>query len=231
MTDQLPPRTHNMPPDPIDDLTGAYEAPRLEAENWLDGQKVEDEAAMKAVDALRKEMREYRLALEKGQKSASAPLYDAYKAELARWKPTIDDAKTIEGGLVALGDGYKQKLAAEKRAAERAAWEAAEAKRREAEAKAREADKADISALREAEEAKREALEAEKTAQAARKDRESVKGLRTVKESVVVDPVALARHLWQHDREELEAWQADRARKLGLNIPGVVEIRERQEVF
>lgn len=189
---------HNNPPDPIEELTALYDADRMEAENWLDGSPVENEAQMNEVDALRKAMREWRLSLEKGQKSATAPLHDAYKAEIARWKPTIDDAKRIEQGLVATVDAFKRKLAEQKQAEQRAAWEAAEKARKEAEAKAAQAAASDLEAQREAAAAKEAAMEAEKVAQKLKS--EKVKGLRTVKETVVIDPVALARHLWEHDR-------------------------------
>jgi len=55
--------------------------------------------------------------------------------------------------------------------------------------------------------------------------------LRTVKESVVISDVELARWLWQHDREWLVEVQAERACKLGLDIPGVVEIHDRKEAY
>lgn len=112
---------HNNPPDPIDAINTAHEGVRMEAENWLDGAEVENEAQMIAVDDLRKGAREWRMALEAGAKSATAPLYDAWKAEGARWKPTVDDAKRIEAGLVAAVDGFKRRLAAEKEAARREA--------------------------------------------------------------------------------------------------------------
>ncbi|MEP1768157.1 MAG: hypothetical protein ABJJ53_16145, partial [Sulfitobacter sp.] len=85
----------NNPPDPIDEISAAYDAEREEAANWTDGTAVENEAQMKSVDALRKSMREWRLSLEKGQKEATAPLRAVYQAELDRWKPTIEDAKRI----------------------------------------------------------------------------------------------------------------------------------------
>lgn len=220
---------HNNPPDPIEELTALYDADRMEAENWLDGSPVENEAQMNEVDALRKAMREWRLSLEKGQKSATAPLHDAYKAEIARWKPTIDDAKRIEQGLVATVDAFKRKLAEQKQAEQRAAWEAAEKARKEAEAKAAQAAASDLEAQREAAAAKEAAMEAEKVAQKLKS--EKVKGLRTVKETVVIDPVALARHLWEHDRDELLMFMHNRARKLGLHVPGIVEIQERKEAF
>lgn len=169
---------HNQPPDPIDEISAAYEAEREEAANWTDGAPVENEAQMKSVDALRKSMREWRLSLEKGQKEATAPLRAVYQAELDRWKPTIEDAKRIEGCLVATVDVFKRKLKAEKEAAERAAWEAANKARREAEEKARAADASNLEAQREVQQAKDAAIEAEKAAQAAKKDQ--VKGLRTV---------------------------------------------------
>lgn len=174
----LPDTLHNNPPDPIDEITAAYEADRLEAENWCDGEPVENEAQMRAVDALRKSMRQWRIALEAGQKSDAAPMYDAYKAALERWKPTIADAKRIESALVATVDTFKRKLAEEKRAAERAAWQAVEDARREAEAKARAADAASIEQQREAAAAAQAAIDAEKAARDASKD--CVKGMRTV---------------------------------------------------
>ena len=115
--DQLPRIGHNNPPDLIDTITAPFDDARTEAEGWLDGKAVETEGQMKAVDELRGAMRQWRLGLERGQKDATAPLHDAYKREGERWKPTIEDAKLIEGGLVALVDGFKRKLAAEKEAA------------------------------------------------------------------------------------------------------------------
>jgi hypothetical protein len=229
MTEQLATVGHNNPPDPIDEITAAYEAEREEAKNWTDGTPVENEAQMNAVDALRKAMRQWRLDLERGLKDAVAPHRAAEKAERDRWNPEISDAKRIERCLVSAVEAFKLKEAERRRAAERAAWEAAEKARREAEAKARAANAADLEAQREAAAAKEAAMEAEKAAQAASMDQ--VKGLRTVKETVVLDQVALARYLWQNDRDALVEWQTERARKLGLDIPGVVEIRTRKEAY
>ena len=102
------------------------------------------------------------------------PLHDAWKREGERWKPTIEDAKLIEGGLVELVDSFKKKLAAEKEAARKAAWEAAEAARIEAEAKIAAANVADIDAQREAKAAMDAADLARAQASAAQKD--TVKG-------------------------------------------------------
>jgi hypothetical protein len=212
----------NMPPDPIDAICARYEAERMEAENWLDGSAVENEAQMHAVDALRAAMREWRLGLERGQKEATAPLRAVYQAELDRWKPSIEDAKRIEGCLVAAVDGFKRRLAAERAEAERKAREEADRAAqalRDAHAAARASD---LEAQRALAEAERAAEDARIRAAVAAKKAE-VKGLRAVTRYEVIDAVALARYLWQHDRDAQLAFHADRARQLGLHLPGVVE--------
>lgn len=214
----------NNPPDPIDEICAQFEAVRMESESWLDGQEVTNEDQMKAVDALRKGAREWRQALEAGQKSATAPLYDAYKAEGARWKPTVEDAQRIEKGLVALVDGFKRKLAEvkeeERRKAEAEAWEKTRAAREAAERASAaniEEQRAAAAAIREAEEAQRRAAQASKS---------TVKGLRTFDVTEVLDATAYARWLWQHDREALLAWMNDHARRNKHHVPGIVETRQ-----
>jgi hypothetical protein len=212
MTEEaLAPRDHNNPPDTIDEITAAFEAIRLEAENWLDGEQVENEGQMNAVDVLRKDMRRMRLDLEAGQKSATAPLYDAYKSELARWKPTIDDAKRIEKGLVAAVDTFKRKLAAEKEEAERKARAEAERKRREADEAARKANAADIEAQRAAAAAQQEAEEAQRAA--AKSSKEQVKGLRTVTKHEIEDHKAALHWIAKNDRDAVTAFIEDYVRR------------------
>lgn len=203
---------HNNPPDPIDTICALYEGVRMEAENWLDGSTiVDDEPTMKAVDRIRSEARQWRLDLERGQKDATAPLYDAYKAESARWKPTIEDAKRIEAGLVSLVDCYKRKLAAQKEAERKAAWEAAEAARREAEAAARAAAADDLEAQREAAAKAQAVIEAEKAAQAAQRD--TVKGMRKVTRYEIEDHRALLHWIARNDRDTITAFINEWARR------------------
>lgn len=202
---------HNNPPDPIDTICGAYEDARQEAEHWLDGQPVETEAQMQAADKLRGEMRAWRLELEKGQKSATAPLYDAYKAEGDRWKPTIEDAKRIEAGIVALVDAFKRKLAAEKEAAKRAAFQEAERARREAEEAARAANPANIEDAREAAAAQQRAMDAQRAAQAAVKD--TVKGMRIVTRHEITDHRAALHDIAINDRDAVTAFVEEYVRR------------------
>lgn len=220
----IAPIGHNGAPDPIDQITAEFSDVLSEAENWLDGTTVQDEAQMNAVDDLRKSARKLRLALEAGQKSASAPLHDAWKMELARWKPTLDDAGRIEKGLVALVDAFKRQLAAAqaeaKRKADAEAWEATRAAR-EAAAKA---DAANLEQQRAVAEAERAAEEAQRRANEAAQA--SVKGMRTFDVTEVLDGTAYARWLWQNDRAPLVAWMEEHARRNKHHVPGVVETRK-----
>lgn len=202
---------HNNPPDPIDQINAAFDDERQEAENWLDGSPVENEAQMQAVDALRKAMRQWRLDLERGQKSAAAPLHDAWKAALERWKPTIEDAKRIEAGLVAAVDGFKRKLAAEKAEAERKARADAEAKARAAREAALAAEAAKLEAQREAARLQAEAEDAAKAA--AKASKQQVKGLRTVTRYEITDHRALLLWIMKNDRDAVTAFIEEYARK------------------
>ena len=178
---------------------------------------------MKVVDALRANMRQWRLALERGQKDATAPLHDIYKAELERWKPIITDAKRIEEGLVAIGDGFKRKLAAEKEAArkeaERVAWEATRA----AQEAARLADASNIEATRAAAKAMEDADAAQQAAMAAKKD--TVKGLRTVTKYEVTDHRALLHYIAKEAREDVTAFIDEWARKHHKEFPNADGLR------
>jgi len=116
----IPGRGHNGPPsDPLDEALAPYGDDITEAEGWLDGKAVETEGQMKAVDALRKALRGARQAVEKAEEAEAKPLHEAWKKAKARFKPTLDDVSRLEKGLVALVDGFKRKLAAEKAEAER----------------------------------------------------------------------------------------------------------------
>lgn len=213
MNNMTPDRLHNNPPNPLDEALAPYGDYITEAETWLDGEAVTDEAAMKAVDALAKQIKAAKKDVTAAQKSEAAPLHDAWKAALARYKPTVDDLDRIAKGLVALVDGFKRKLAEDKRAAEQAAWEAANKARREADAQAAKANAANIEEQRAAEDAKRAAMEAEKAAQAARKDAASIKGLRTVTHYEITSHVDALHDIARHDKEAMTAFIEEYVRK------------------
>ena len=220
----------NNPPDPLDEALAPYGDFISEAESWLDGEVVMTEDQMKAVDAIAKKIKAAKKDVTDAQKSESAPLHDAWKASLARFKPTIDDLDRMAKGLASLVDGFKRKLDEEKRAAERAAWEAAEKARKEAEAKAAAANVANIEEQREAEEARRAAQEAEKAAQAARRDAGSIKGLRTVTRYEITDHKAALHWIAQQDRDAMTAFIEEYVRRnhKAAQIDGVKVWQDRE---
>ncbi len=191
----------NNPPDPIDEALAPYGDAIAEAENWLDGTPVETEEQMKAVDAIIKEIRSAKGDLAKAKKSATAPLHDAWKAEIARWTPTENDIDRRLKGLAAIVDPFKRKLAEEKEAAKRAAYEEARRKEREAEEAARKVDASDYAAATEAARLQSEAIEAKKAASAANKD--TVKGLRTVTRYQIEDHRAALHWIAKTDRDAI----------------------------
>ena len=198
MNDQTP-FGHNNPPDPIDEVISVYADTIAESENWLDGNPVENEEQMNAVDALISAMRQATSDLGKAKKSATAPLHDAWKSEIARWKPTDEDFDRIKKGLAALVDPFKRKLAAEKEEARRAAEREAQRKADEARRAAESANAADIEAQREAAAKIQEAEDARNAAQVAKKD--TVKGLRKVTRYETTDHRAALRWIAQNDRD------------------------------
>lgn len=202
---------HNNPPDPIDEALAPFGDVISEAENWLDGSKVETEGQMKAADVLLKGIKAARKAVDEARDIATKPLHDAWKGEVARWKPTQDDLDRIADGLVALLNDFKRKLAAEKEAArkeaERLAWE----KTRAAQDAARLADAANIEATRAAAAAIEEAEAAQRAASLAAKD--TVKGLRTVTKYEITDHRALLNWIAKNARDDVTAFIEEWARK------------------
>lgn len=204
-------RLHNSPPDPIDAALAPFGDAISEAEGWLDGVAVATEGQMLTVDALIKEIKAARKAVDAAEESEAKPIYDAWKAAKARFKPTVDDLDRIVKGLVSVVDAFKRKLAAEKEAArkeaERLAWE----ETRKAQEAARLADAGNIEATRAAAAQMEAAEEAHRKAAEAAKD--TVKGLRTVTLYEITDHKALLNWIAKNDRDAITAFIEDYARK------------------
>lgn len=199
----------NNPPDPLDEALAPYGDFISEAETWLDGEPVTTDGQMKEVDRLTKEIKAALKAATDGQKSASAPFHDAWKAELARWKPTIEDLTRIRDGLVSIVGVFKKQKAAEAEAARRAAEAEARKAREEAERKAREAAAGDIEAQREAAAALAEAQEATKAA----KNVETVKGMRLVWKYEIDNHREALKWIAANDREAITAFIEEYVRR------------------
>lgn len=202
---------HNNPPDPIDEALAPYGDTISEAENWLDGEPVASEEQMKAVDALIKTMRTANSDLGKAKKAATAPLHDAWKAEIARWKPTEDDFERIRKGLTALVAPFKKKLADEKTAALVAAREEAQRKERDAREALEAANTANLEEQREAAAAAREAQEAKAAVSAAHKD--TVKGMRSVTKHEVTDYQQAINWIAKNDKEAVRSFVDEYVRR------------------
>ncbi|WP_256714999.1 hypothetical protein [Rhodovulum sulfidophilum] len=191
----------NNPPDPLDEALAPYGDFITEAEGWLDGTQVTTAAQMKAVDDLAKEIKAAEKAVSTARDAATKPLHAAWQAEIARWKPTLEDLDRIKKGLAALVSTFKVRLKAEQDAAARKARAEADRKRREAEEAARTAAAGDIEAQRAAAQAQAEAKAARKAASAAGKDR--VKGVRTVTRYEIESHKAALHDIAKNDRDAL----------------------------
>ena len=202
---------HNNPPDPIETVLAEYDGIITEAQNWADGQPVENEAQMTAVDKVLKEFKAYKTALGKAGKERTDPLHKAWKAEVAAVKVYTDDADKLQGCLVACVAPYKAKLAAEKEEARKQAAIEAARVQKEAQEAAAKANAADIDAQREAEAKLAEAKAATEAAAKASKD--TVKGMRTVKSYVIDDHKAALHWIAAQDRAAMTAFIEEYVRR------------------
>lgn len=220
----------NNPPDPIDEALAPYADAIEEAQNWLDGDPITTEEQMRAVDAILKDVRKAGTDVGNAKKSAVAPLHDAWKAEGARWKPTEDDLNRLKKGLVALVDPVKKRIAAEKEAAKRKAYQEAETKRLAAIEAAQKAEATDINAQRVAAAAQKEAEAAQK--QVAKAKRDTEKGLRTVTKYKIEDHRAVLNDIADNDRGAITAFIDEYVRRhhRGREINGV-KVWQEKEVY
>lgn len=181
---------HNNPPDPIDEVLSGFSDAIEESQNWLDGARVETLDQMNAVDVLAKQIRSARAAVDKARDEATKPLHDAWKSEVARWKPTQDDLDRIQKGLAKIVNDFKAAEKARRDAAEAEAKRIADEKARAAHEAAMQIDAGNIESVRAADAAKREAVIAAAETRKAAAQAKAVKGLRTVtKWAYKTDPV------------------------------------------
>jgi hypothetical protein len=135
-------------------------------------------------------------------------------------KVYTDDADRIQAALVASVGPFKATLAAEKEAARRAAWQAAQDAERAAEELARAANASDLDAQRAADAARNAALDARKAASSAQKD--TVKGLRTVTHHEVCDMRGLVNWIATNDKDAMAEFARAYAAKNHSNMPDAI---------
>jgi len=220
----------NNPPSPIDLALEPFGDVLIEVGNWLDGALVENSGQLEATDELLKELKAARKAIDVARDEVTRPLHEAWKAEVARWKPTQDDLDRQVKCLVAAQAPYKQKLAIEKEAARIAAEREAAEKAEAARQAHLSANAASIEAQREADELLKQAEDAAKLA--AKAGRDTVKGMRTVQVYQIEDHRAALNWIARNDRDAVTAFIEEYVRrnfKLRL-IDGVV-VTTQKEAF
>lgn len=221
---------NNNPPDPIDVALEPFGDVLEEVGNWLDGATVENEGQLKATDALLKELKAARKAVDTARDECTKPLHEIWKAEVARWKPTQDDLDRQVRCLVAAQAPYKAKLAAEKEEARQKAAAEAEAKAEAARQAHQSANSASIEEQRRADDLMREAEEATKAAARAAKD--TVKGMRTVQVFEIESHKSALHWIALNDREAITAFIEDYVRRnFKLRQIDGVKVEARKEAF
>lgn len=220
----------NNPPDPIDLALQPYADIIEEVGNWLDGATVENEDQLKATDALLKALKEARKAVDEARDECTKPLHEAWKCEVARWKPTQDDLERQVKCLVAAQAPFKAKLAAEKEEARRKAEAEAVAKAEAARQAHLAANSASIDDQRKADEMLREAARAEKNA--ARVAKDTVKGMRTVHTFAIESHRDALHWIAKNDRDAVTLFIEEYVRRnfKTRQIDGV-KVETRKEAF
>lgn len=220
----------NNPPDPIDLALEPYSDIIEEAANWLDGATVENEAQLKATDKILKLLKEARKAVDAARDEVTKPLHEAWKGEVARWKPTQDDLDRQVKCLIAAQAPFKEKLLAEKEEARLAAEAEAAAKAEAARQAHLAANSSSIEDQRKADALLKEAEQAERRAAATAKD--TVKGMRTVQVYEIESHKAALHWIASNDREALTAFIEEYVRRnFTLRAIDGVKVETKKEAF
>jgi peptidoglycan hydrolase CwlO-like protein len=182
----------------------------------------------KATDALLKDLKAARKAVDTARDEVTKPLHEAWKAEIARWKPTQDDLDRQVKCLVAAQAPFKARLAAEKEAARIKAQQEAEAKAEAARQAHLAANAASIEEQRRVDEAMKEAEAAAKAASRAAKD--TVKGMRMVQSPRIDSHKAALHWIINNDRDAvtafIEGYVARNFRTTQIDGVSVIQTRE-----
>ncbi len=190
---------HNSPP-PIETFKLHIEDLMLEANNWLDGEPILNQAQADEVGRLLAQLREARKGADAQRAAEKKPHDDAGKAVQAAWKPLLERVDLAEQTAKKALAPF---LAAEqaKRDAEAAAARAiAEEAQRKAQEALRAAEASNLAAREEAEALLKEASKAERAANKAEGTRATATGgaravsLRTVWYATITDRRAALNH-------------------------------------
>ena len=220
----------NRPPDPVEELFSKHSDTLEEIENWLDGAEVENEGQMVAVDGLIKDIKAIEKEAKTEKESEFRPYKDRVDSVILKWKAPMAELSSLRTSLLSVVGPFKQKLADEKEAAKRKAYDEARAAEIAAKEAVEAADMKNIEERRAADALAAEATEASRVAQAARDDK--VKGLRKTYIPEIVDPKACINWIAQNDRpaimEFIDAYVARKTREGVRDIGGVNVTEEKR---
>lgn len=162
---------HNNPPSPFDELASEYDAYHMEAKNWLDGAKIENEKQAEAVAELRSRALAIKKKADALHKEEKAPHLEAGRMVDDKYRDIREGCPKISEGCRRALAPWLQKIEDEKRREAEDARKKADAEREAAEAKLREArEAADLEGREAAEQALKEAKKMEGEAKRAEKD-------------------------------------------------------------
>ena len=220
---------HNNPPDQLEQIKAEHSGLLSEIENWLDGEPVDSEEQMGAVDDLLKCLKEVEKAAKDAKESEYRPHKNACDAVVERWQPYLTDLTRMKQGLTAIVQDFKRKLKVQREDETRRKAEKAEAARRDAEAALEAADMKNLEERRKADKAAFEAREADREAQAAKK--RTVGGLRRVTAYEVTDYRACINWIAEHDKDAIRAFCDDYAKRMkNADIDGVTRRVEERAI-
>lgn len=206
-----------------------------EAGHWLDGKEVETPEELDAISMLLDNLRKAEKLIDGNRKTEKKPHDDAGNAVQEKYKPLIDKAKLAQDTCKKAMQPYMLEQERIRQEQERIAREEAEQAEREALEAAQ-----SVQSLEQAEqaaEAIQDAKDAQKTASDVAKQKTHAKGgeraigLRTTRETNLVDSKEAARHFWVTNKTDIENLLIDLAKKAvrsgERDIPGF-EIIERK---
>jgi DNA-directed RNA polymerase beta subunit len=225
---------HNNPPTPFDECERKVFDLFDEAKGFLDGEPITTQPMCDAVSKLLDMIRVAKREADEHRKTEKRPHDEAAKAVQEKWNPLLVRCDLAADAAKKALTPFLEAQEAEKRAK-------AEAARKEAEEKARAAQEAlrasrdDLTAREQAEAMLAEAKKADAAANRAEKDKAQGKGgaravsLRTSYVAEIQDYQALARHIWEADKQALntflDEYAAQKVRAGARSLPGV-HVRE-----
>jgi len=239
--DETPGIGHNQGPvelTPFEKATNVIDGLYTEAEGWLDGEPIDNQAMADGVSELLNLLRDAKKRADDARKTEAKPFDDGKKEVQARYKPLLDKADRAADVCKKALVPWLRKLEEEKRAKEAAAREEAERLRKEAEEAIAMADPDNLAARADAESRINDAKEAEKVVARAAKDKAGASGgvgravtLRTFYRGEITDATAVAKHYWLTNRAEVMAFfqtLVDADVRAKRPVPGVTVSTEKK---